>query len=582
MNLSSAGASVSYRFFVAVGVVLLLLLTLGLGLVFGFSSYADIEHLRHARYHDSTFRYLVIPLEPAGYALAKNLLLALLGGLVGIVAWQLQTKGTLYQELAALRQEWRTGPSVLAPWHALTLAERRTGLLLLAVLFVVRGYYVLRFPLYGDELVTYFSFVREGAVAATSFYPIPNNHILYSAVCWVFSLLSTNFYWVMRGPAFLISMVGTMVVGLLLLRRWPFQVVALSMGLFAFFPYALFQAVVGRGYFLLAVCSQLAFLAGLALVYGSARPRLAWASLVGASVVGFYTIPTFLLVFVGLGVGLAASMWRQPHQLVRLGMAGLLVALATLLLYTPVLLVSGPAALLGNAYVAPGAGHTAELNALPYPALIDGQLTGLGSIGLPVVLAVSLAGYGATRSKYTNHFSLPLIKLLLGLLWLPYVVLAFRGVYPPARVLSFRMFFVFLLGALLLDALLSLPALQRWRQQPALTVVLPVLLWAAVVLVPFQHRATLEAGRNARVTQVYSWLRLQRAHAVLTTHTHYQLYLLFYSQADHWPLAIDAAPQPESYYDFQLLDKEAGEVADSALPVLFENIDVRIHRVPGS
>jgi hypothetical protein len=575
-------AAPSYRFFLTLGLTLLLFICLGLGLIFGWSSYADVEHLRHIRYHDSTFRYLAIELQPAGYALSKALLVALLASLGMGALWQFRTVGGLYRELAALRAEWQAAPPLLAPWRALEPGERRTALGLLGALLLVRGYYLVRFPLYGDELVTYLSFVREGAVAATSFYPIPNNHILYSVVCWLFSLLSENFHWVMRGPTFLISAGGTVLVGLLLLTRLPFRVVALGLGLFGFFPYALFQAVVGRGYFLLAVCSQLAFLAGLALLRGTSRPRLAWTGLVVASVVGFYAIPTFLLVFVGLVAGLAGAFRRQPRQLIRLGAAGLLTGLATLLLYAPVLLVSGPAALLGNAFVAPGAGRMPNLNVFTYPVLTEGQLLGLGPVSLPLLLALSLLAILTSHHWRATATGLDrrLTWLILSVIWLPYLVLAGRSVYPPARVLSFRAFFVFLLGALLFEALLRGRPWRAGWQHPALTVALPVLLWAAVVLVPFQRRATLEADRNARVAQVYEWLRQRQAHAILTTHPHSQLYLLFFSQTNRWPLTIDATRQPGTHYDYQLLDKEAEETMSIPAPIVFENADVRIHQLP--
>jgi len=568
-----------YRFFLALGLLLLLFISLGLGLIFGWSNYADIEHLRHIRYHDSTFRYLAIELQPAGYTLGKTLLLALLASFGFLALWQIWRQGPLYQELAALRREWQSTLPLLAPWRTLRPVERSVALGLLGPLLLVRAYYVVHFPIYGDELVTYFSFVREGVMAATSFYPIPNNHILYSVICWLFSLLSDNFYWVMRGPALLISTAGTLLAGLLLLRRLPFRVVSLVMGLFGFFPYALFQAVVGRGYFLLAVCSQVVLLASLALLRDTTRPRLAWAVLVGVSVVGFYTIPTFLLVFVGLGVSMMIAFRRQPQQMIRLVSAGLLTGLATLLLYTPVLLISGPGALLGNVFVAPGAGRTPDLNSFTYPILTEGQLLGLGPATLPLLLLLSFVALLLTRFWPAIRPSKPLIWLILGVLWLPYLVLSVRGVYPPARVLSFRVFFVFLLGAVIYDALLRRYSAHMWWQKPALTIVAPVVLWAAVVLVPFQRRAALEANRNARVEQVYNWLRQRQAHAVVTTHTHYQLYLLFFSQIGHWPLTIDTTPKPGIQYDFQLLDKEAGETMPGPAPAVFENTDVRIYQL---
>ncbi|HLK96380.1 MAG TPA: hypothetical protein VK364_01300, partial [Hymenobacter sp.] len=175
MSLGTEEASTPpYRFFLALGLLLFLFISLGLELIFGWRSYTAVEHLRHIRYHDSTFRYLAIKLQPAGYALGKTLLLLLLASFGILALWQVWKKGPLYQEVAALQQEWHGAPPLLAPWRALRPTERSVALALLGAMLLVRVYYVVHFPIYGDELVTYFSFVREGVVAATSFYPVPN------------------------------------------------------------------------------------------------------------------------------------------------------------------------------------------------------------------------------------------------------------------------------------------------------------------------------------------------------------------------------------------------------------------------
>ncbi|GAB3832970.1 hypothetical protein [Hymenobacter jeollabukensis] len=563
------------------GLLLVLAICLGPGLIFGLSHYADVAHLRHVRYHDATFRYLPIPLTPAGYAQAKLawLGLTLLGSTV--LLWQWRRRGRLYRELAALHREWRAAPPLLAPWRRLRPAERRTALLLFGALLLVRSYYLLRYPLYGDEVVTYLSFVRAGGLAAVSFYPIPNNHIGYSLICWLFSLVSPNFYWATRLPTFLLSALGTAGVGLLLLRHVNFRVAALTVFLFGFFPYALFQSVVGRGYFLLAVCAQLGFLAVLTLLRRPMRPRLAWALLVGSSVVGLYAMPSYLLVFGSLLAGLAADfLWQQrPARLWSLGLAGMVVGGAAALLYAPVLLVSGPRALLANGYVAPGAGYTAGLTALDFLARTEGQLLGAGPLGLAVVGGLSLAGL---LLGYRQRALLPLVLLALGLLWLPYLPLLLRGVYPPARVLSYRVFFLFLLAALLLETGLRWPPLAALRRRPVLSVALPVLAWAGVAVLLFQRRATQEAARNERVTHSYAWLRAHGARRVLVEAPHYQLYLQFFSQTNHTGLRIDAATaaEPGARYQFYLLDKEQYRKFRIPLPVVFENEDIRIYRWP--
>lgn len=568
-------------FFLAVGLLLVLAACLGPGLIFGLSQYADVEHLRRVRYHDATFRYLPIVLTRTGLAMAQSAWLTLLLGSGALLVWQWRRRGRLYQELAALRREWRTAPSLLAPWRRLPPAERRTAGLLLAGLLLARAYFVLHYPLYGDEVVTYLSFVREGPLSAVSFYPIPNNHIGYSVLCWLASLISPNIYWTMRLPTLLVSAAGTALVGLLLLRRVGFRVAALAVFLFGFFPYALFQAAVGRGYFLMAVCAQLAFLAAWELLRGTRRPRLAWALLMGSSAAGLYAMPTFLLVFGSLLAVLGGHYALRGHggTLRALALAAAVTGLGTALLYAPVLVVSGPRALFANSYVTAGAGRTADLTALSFLYRTEGQLLGVAPLGLGLLLVLSLAGLVLSR---TRPGAGRLMGLLLGLLWLPYLLLLSRGVFPPARVLSYRMFFLFLLGALLLEALLRrqpLPALRR----PAVAVALPVLLWAALALLLVQRRARLEASRNERVAQVYAWLQQRGARHVVAEPPHYQLYLQFFSQASgnsRLRVAADHEIKPGTPYQFYLLDKERYRKFHIPLRPVFENEDVRVYPWP--
>lgn len=564
------------RFFLAVLLAAGAAIALALSLVFGPATYADVARLGTLRYHDLTFRYFPISLTESSFYWARGLLLGLAGGAVLAGATQLARGGALVREWAALWREWRAAPPLLAPWRALRPAERRTAALLLAGLTLARLYYVHYYPLYGDELVTYLSFVRPGPVAALSFYPVPNNHLLYTGLCWMFSLVSTNFYWVMRAPVFLIGTLGPAGVGLLLLRQYGFRVAAWAVLLGGWLPYALFQSVVGRGYFLLAVAGQLALLAGLALGRGTGQPRLAWTVWISSCIIGFHAVPTFLLLFVGLAGALALS---RRVSLGQLALAAAVVGAAVALLYAPVLVVSGPAALLGNAYVAPGAGHAAGLSLGRYLLRTDGQVLGLGPLGLPLALALTAGGLAAACRWPAVRPARGLLGAAALLVWLPYALLVLGEVYPPTRVLAFRGFYVLLPGAVLADALLRTRRLPRWLGRPAVAVALPVALAAGVVLAQVQRRSAPEQRHNARVAHCYEWLRAHGARAVLADDPHYQLFMSFFSEQRAGELRIEATPQPGRHYDFQLVAKDAARHPLAGARLVAENADVRIYRL---
>src|SRR5690606_16623176 len=110
-------------------------------------------------------------------------------------------------------------------------------------------------------------------------------------------------------------------------------------------------AVHGRGYILLLLCTIIATVALMKLV--QQKSLIYWLLFMLASVAGFLTIPIFLYPFASLvifGAGYFLST-RNLNGFTSLFLACFFISLLTLLLYFPVMLVSGPEQLFGNEYV---------------------------------------------------------------------------------------------------------------------------------------------------------------------------------------------------------------------------------------
>ena len=115
------------------------------------------------------------------------------------------------------RREWTTlGMELRAVWaattrrwqHLPTRARLGAGLGLM-VLTALRTYFSLTKPLHAEEIASYEFFVSKGLLAVSTYYPIPNNHILSNALSWAFYRLNPGFWWSMRLPVLLISTAGT-------------------------------------------------------------------------------------------------------------------------------------------------------------------------------------------------------------------------------------------------------------------------------------------------------------------------------------------------------------------------------------
>ncbi|OGX90121.1 hypothetical protein [Hymenobacter coccineus] len=290
---------------------LLLLLLAGVGLaglhlvlLYGFVPYAALAPALDAANTAAEVASAPWPAQP----LAHNALdYARLRG----VAWGLLIVGALglYYWRSAARREaqrlahdaHRAGRALAAGWRRQRLATRwATGALLLAVA-AVRTYLLVQMPFNPDEFVTVDYFVAPGPAVAAGFYLLPNNHLLHSLLVWPLlrwspvgapDLLA-------RLPVFGLGLIGLVVGFAVLTRLTTWRIAALATLLFQFLPMGMEYAVTARGYGPQTLCTQAAWLAALVLLRGPRGHRFAWAVWAGASVVGFYFIPTFLYPFAG-------------------------------------------------------------------------------------------------------------------------------------------------------------------------------------------------------------------------------------------------------------------------------------------
>ncbi|AIZ63986.1 hypothetical protein PK28_10335 [Hymenobacter sp. DG25B] len=421
-------------FFGACGLLVIWAVLLFLVAVFGFRGYPEIQHLQQITYPESGYHLLPVKLSKAGFEGFRWALWA--AGAVTSLAFVLvqRRKQKLYHEMQALVAELRDSWRALG--HSLRHLPRSyqlTALLLLALLTAVRTYFFFYFPQEGDEVLSYMCFGSEGIVAATSFYPLPNNHVLYNVISTFFHQINTGFHFTTRLPTFLISLGGTVLLFAAVLRFTSFTVALLTVGLFCFTPYSIYYSFVGRGYFLQAICSGLGFLAVLGICYRPTRLRLYWFVLLVTSILGFYTIPTYAYAFLPLMLVVATrSLWRPGQVAPGAVLAtGLLTGVACALLYAPVMLVSGPRMLFSNQYLKalPFATFTrgfASHSGVVLEYLIGQERIGTASVLLiHVVLLIGL--FIAKPGTWLRQYGGVIVLVLL----LPYGIITWQSVFPP-------------------------------------------------------------------------------------------------------------------------------------------------------
>ena len=263
------------------------------------------------------------------------------------------------------------------------------------------------------------------------------------------------------------------------------------------------------------------------------RSRSPLVAYVVASVLGFYTIPSFLYPFVSITVLAAAyGLWTKQWPLVRAVLAaGGIIAAVVPLLYGPVLLISGVRAVTSNADVQRLAFGTVASRLPAHLSATADWLCGVNRGGLVIVLAIAaVGGYHALRAGYKIERSAALqgcpaavgrpeglrcerqplvspgdkrllVGSMLGVLLMPPAIALAHGVIPYERTWIYVLVPLYVLGAAIVDR-----ALSRVRFAGGWTWALPavVVIVAVVGAGPFRQRYDRDYSRDLEADRLFA------------------------------------------------------------------------------
>jgi hypothetical protein len=221
--------------------------------------------------------------------------------------------------------------------------QTRTLLLLILLLYLCRSVTcILFYPIDFDEADSYVLFSSQGPLVAASFYPLPNNHILYSIITSITAFIIPGPEMALRLPLIPIGMFCVyMLFGML--KRFFSEFAALA-GLCFFigsYPVYLFSFL-ARGYLLLFLFYVLAVYAFHQLVIANKTGKKYQLLFITASIGGLYTIPSFLYALAGFGLYwlLLLVQKRSFTEWKRCFIVFSLIIIGSILLYTPVFITA--------------------------------------------------------------------------------------------------------------------------------------------------------------------------------------------------------------------------------------------------
>jgi hypothetical protein len=243
-------------------------------------------------------------------------------------------------------------------------------------------------PVTYDEAYTYVGFASRSLWPIVSDYSLPNNHIFHSLLVHLSTQIVGNHPWAIRLPALLAGLGVIWMVYILGKELYSRETGLAAAALAAYFPELIHFSTDARGYSLIGLFTLLIFWLGLRL---TRQPTTRdWILLALCTALGFWTIPLMLYPAGGLYLWLFLELSLREittviasERLLRTKqspaapgdsfarqvstgstngsltmtcqwlLSGLGAGILTVLLYTPVLLVSGWRKLLANGFVQP-------------------------------------------------------------------------------------------------------------------------------------------------------------------------------------------------------------------------------------
>jgi dolichyl-phosphate-mannose-protein mannosyltransferase len=281
--------------------------------------------------------------------LAAGLVLALAGGLVVV-------RSDFEELLAAAFNGSGSRSSRLSRSSLLLVGVPTLAAIVVRVPFLSQ-------PMRYDEALTFNEFASRPLYYGLSFYPDPNNHLLNTLLMHLAYIGLGNQPWVLRLPAFIAGVLLAPATFGLARRLYGQRAAALAAVLVAVSSYLVEYSTNARGYTLQSLCFVVLMWLVVVATQRESRSAVLAATVVGA--LGAYALPTMLygVAIAALWlllarrwprvVGLEARTEQQDVRTGHLAASGLLLGLVVVVLYLPVLVISGADKIVSNRFVVP-------------------------------------------------------------------------------------------------------------------------------------------------------------------------------------------------------------------------------------
>jgi len=552
------------KFFLAVFWWILWPISSLLCIIFYITDYKDVLHLGNISYHNAIFLQQEINLKENHYNLLVILIRILSLFSTSIMLYSFISCNWIKQELNIIITEFsQVFRITIKLIKQLTKKEKIIALTILISIISVRIFYLKQYSFTTDEVASYDFFVLEGPLAVISFYPITNNHILSNLFSLLFYQINHDPLLTMRGPTFLVSLVGTILMYIVLIRYGGFAVATLSIGILSFSQVGIFYAIAGRGYFLLTVLGFISVFSMLPIMYKSERARLYWCLFIISSILGFYTVPTFIYLFASiLAIGFCYFLvQKQLAKMYQIIASFFIIVFGTIILYLPLFLITTISTIIKIDYIQPLDNDIFWSGFPLYISYTEGYLVGqerLGKYFVVIILILSAVKFFYFKEKGIYlKIGLPALALV----FIPYILMTLQQVYVPERALFYKTIYLYLLVSFLFFWLLRVIKIAHMYKPFLVGIIL--LMYGGYQLYHLEKQLALVRIKERQRKETFIWLKAFKPNNMLVLDPPYALYLNHYFKSAKINCKIYSEIKADMQYDFLIFSKDEKFQMDS-------------------
>lgn len=311
----------------------------------------------------------------------------------------------------------------------------KIGLLFIVVLGVLVRWAHLLQPISYDEAFTYIYFVNRPLLIGLSDYLYPNNHVFHTFLSHLSCSIFGDGLAAIRLPAFIAGCLVVPVTFFLGRKLFDTPTALLAATGISLCNHLVEFSVMARGYSLITLFFLIIFFLAMEIRSGK-NGVLAWFVLVSA--LAIYTVPVFIYALLIVMLWLYWS--NSFNGTKKITVSLICIVVLSILLYMPVLLVSGTDQLIANDAVKHSSYVQVIENIIPFKAeLLKGWLRAL-PLGITILITIGFFVHLITAKKDIRILAVSIIAVsIMGIF--------VQRIIPPARVWQFLLPLIYLLSS---------------------------------------------------------------------------------------------------------------------------------------